>query len=402
MDIRLCLSAFVLTAPTVAAAEPTIILEVPAGAEACGVFQDGRTPAVELALKCRIRFRAGSHEFPIVVGDVPFDLIETLEFGPDAAPGSATTPGLFKLGVEGGAWEPGVQYYSLRFQQDWSVGGEPLHLQDWGGMWFRTVDGVADPPVFRLDEERISQESIFYGQLAEDPTRTIRFSSCSYADLPLWKIEVSFEGGHQALLHERYRVPMAGSGPAQLVEGEVWLGDEHAVQTSYWKLVYAAEHHNWNEQYWMLFDAPLKVGEIEEVHGLFLQEGFIEIPRRAALLGSKLEEIAPLEILKYDQVLDKDPIPPAFLRGDVLSDGMADISDAIAVLSSLFLGTGPLACPDAADADDTGKVDMIDVVVILEHLFLEGPPLAPPATACGDDPTPDALGCEVGCKPSVN
>ncbi|MBI4587035.1 MAG: hypothetical protein HY717_23735 [Planctomycetes bacterium] len=80
---------------------------------------------------------------------------------------------------------------------------------------------------------------------------------------------------------------------------------------------------------------------------------------------------------------------PLFKRGDADGSGGVDISDPVAVLSSLYLGTGPLACEDAGDADDTGALDISDAIAMLTYQFLGGAIPLPGATDCGPDPTTD-------------
>jgi hypothetical protein len=82
-----------------------------------------------------------------------------------------------------------------------------------------------------------------------------------------------------------------------------------------------------------------------------------------------------------------------YRRGEATGDGNTDISDAVAVLRSLFLGDGPLECEKAADANDDAKVDIADPVRLLGWLFLGGDALPPPIGECGLDPTADRLGC---------
>ena len=71
-------------------------------------------------------------------------------------------------------------------------------------------------------------------------------------------------------------------------------------------------------------------------------------------------------------------LPPKkrFLRGDANADGTADISDAIAILGFLSLGSTMNDCEDAADANDDGAVDISYPVRLLGFLFLgsERPP----------------------------
>ncbi len=95
-----------------------------------------------------------------------------------------------------------------------------------------------------------------------------------------------------------------------------------------------------------------------------------------------------------------------FFRGDANLDGRLAIPDAVTILRYLFQA-GPLGCADAADSDDDGALTITDAVVVFDFLFRRGPALPPPGaptpinTVPGPDPTPDALGCDVGVAPAV-
>ncbi|MCZ6792944.1 MAG: hypothetical protein O7J95_04945, partial [Planctomycetota bacterium] len=82
-----------------------------------------------------------------------------------------------------------------------------------------------------------------------------------------------------------------------------------------------------------------------------------------------------------------------FVRGNATFDANVDISDAIFVLSFLFLGREAPVCRDAADSDDDGQINLTDAIYLLGHLFLGGaaPPL--PYPLAGLDPTADSLDC---------
>lgn len=82
-----------------------------------------------------------------------------------------------------------------------------------------------------------------------------------------------------------------------------------------------------------------------------------------------------------------------FLRGDSDRSGALEITDAIYVLSFLFLGGGAPSCFDAADANDDGTVNISDASTILGSLFLGTGSLPEPSKEAGPDPTPDALDC---------
>ena len=89
------------------------------------------------------------------------------------------------------------------------------------------------------------------------------------------------------------------------------------------------------------------------------------------------------------------PPPQTFVRGDANDDTRTDISDAIAALSFLFLGsTEKPGCQKAADVDDSGVLDISDAVYLLGFQFLGGPAPPRPYPACGADGTADGLTCE--------
>lgn len=79
-----------------------------------------------------------------------------------------------------------------------------------------------------------------------------------------------------------------------------------------------------------------------------------------------------------------------YRRGDANDDGVSDVSDAVAVLSFLFLGAIELSCKDAADMDGDGILNISDAVYLLAYRFLGGPPPPQPFELCG---TETRLGC---------
>jgi len=89
---------------------------------------------------------------------------------------------------------------------------------------------------------------------------------------------------------------------------------------------------------------------------------------------------------------------PPFHRGDSNTDGVLDISYAVACLRYKILGADPPSCLEAANANDDEKLDISDGVYILSFLFSGGPDLpspGPPPMPCGEDPQgpPTTLGC---------
>jgi len=85
------------------------------------------------------------------------------------------------------------------------------------------------------------------------------------------------------------------------------------------------------------------------------------------------------------------PLGAVFRRGDPNADGRFDLSDAVMILSCLFLGAECSSCPDASDTNDDRAVDVSDASFLLTWRFLGGPPPLPPFPGCDADPTDDAL-----------
>ena len=103
----------------------------------------------------------------------------------------------------------------------------------------------------------------------------------------------------------------------------------------------------------------------------------------------------------------KDP-PGIFSRGDVDSNGIVNLTDAVRILDYLFQGGDAFGCLETADVDNDARLNLTDSVALLGYLFLGGePPVAPGppsvGSGCGVDPDaiggPGDLGCEsyAGC-----
>lgn len=79
--------------------------------------------------------------------------------------------------------------------------------------------------------------------------------------------------------------------------------------------------------------------------------------------------------------------PPQFICGDVNSDAIVELSDAVYLLSYLYVDGPNVNCQDAADADGNNVVDLSDALYLFGYLF-GGPPPAGPFPECGHDLTP--------------
>jgi hypothetical protein len=104
-------------------------------------------------------------------------------------------------------------------------------------------------------------------------------------------------------------------------------------------------------------------------------------------------EVSTREEQRITVIFGKPLSNGRFVRGRINADDRIDLSDAVALLSYLFLGGVAPACLDAADANDSGTLDLSDPVSLLNFLFLGGPSPPPPYPKPGADPTADGLEC---------
>lgn len=89
-----------------------------------------------------------------------------------------------------------------------------------------------------------------------------------------------------------------------------------------------------------------------------------------------------------------EPPPRPFIRGDMDGSSRVDITDAVLVIQ-VVLQNLPRRydCEKALDADDDGVANITDAIAILRYMFLAGDLLAAPFPECGADQTVDDLHC---------
>ena len=90
-----------------------------------------------------------------------------------------------------------------------------------------------------------------------------------------------------------------------------------------------------------------------------------------------------------------------FVRGDANSDTQVNLTDAVFILSHLFMGESAPACLAAADSTGNRTLDLSDSVFLLNYLFNGGDAPPAPFPNCGTTrPDEDDLPCEsaTGCE----
>ena len=386
---------------------PTFELEVPTGSTLCGLFAQGRAPEEEFSAKSQLRLRPGVHELPadleVFLAD---DFIESIEYRTDFVEGQPrgrmeATPvgrGIFRSTTS--ARRDGSASHTFSFEQEFEIAGGERFFVTISGLEFASRRGEAVELRRVLDDSLITGELFAQGVPDGDTNRRVQFSSCTFPDLPLERIEAQFFDGTEVVLGERFLEARAGTAPAILVSAEVTIDGETQSTDDYWRLVYTALHHNFHVRHWIVLDPPVDVAGVGRVRVIDLDEPQSDTGRsaKARYLDEEFRELGTPKVQFYFRGAH-DERPPGFKRGDTDANDIVDLSDAIFLFRALFQGGPQLTCQDAGDFDDDGSFEVNDGVLILTYLFagvdLSGPP--GPET-CGRDPSNDALvGCDKPC-----
>lgn len=219
-------------------------IEVPTGFALCATFQEGRDAETELAAKARVTVTATSVDLP-------------------RAPGRYEVPAIFGAGEVGAARVALIpdgttaRYavedqggFRLRgYHQRFTLAGAPYEVS----LAVRVADGGGG---LRLDPFTATA-SYLASLRASASTTSTWLSSCTAAADEPWQIRGELGGGDRFAIDYRYRDTGFASRPVFVTRGTVTLDGVTAVVDDYFRLVYAGEHHNWNNQFWVLFADPI-------------------------------------------------------------------------------------------------------------------------------------------------
>ena len=228
-------------------------LRIPEGTAVAGTFQEGRSLRDEYDLLSMITFIPGVHPISLATGQYSLDLIERFESGPERQVAKPISSGSVTVKIMEGN-PASVQF---RFEQNFDVNGTHILLFI-DNLGCNIVNGKPEIEELVFDEPFLSKKLYMMGQIKTAYQFIfLKFVSLGYDSLPLYKLELTLENNQTIQLYQRWQPALAGTGPARLVLAIADMQGKKVIQNSYWKLIYSAEHHNWNEKFWMLFDNPI-------------------------------------------------------------------------------------------------------------------------------------------------
>jgi hypothetical protein len=280
--------------------EDVYCIVVAAGAQACGVFQDNRTWAVELSNLARVHFKTGETLLPEDLTEMPADLVDRVELGPQAQELSPLGPGLIARSFSTVSSPPDSGYQTYEYTQSFQAGTEDLNLRMYTDFWVE--GGVPQRRATRIGA-RFSQYMYLTSQLGVDPPGNDRrqvYDSCDYGHYALYIITAEAQNGDRVTFHKRMYSPdiVGGSMPANLESAQATVSGVTRTTDDYFSLVYSADHHNWNEGYTVLLNPP-----VGDVFGLvLLDSGYNEDPVEMLYLGSDHTGIRTSPLSSYTEV----------------------------------------------------------------------------------------------------
>ncbi len=277
-------------------AADAFILTVSSDAELCGRFEMYRDVFDEYELLTYIKPLAGKIELPLA-GDLPqAGIFDEILFGPDAQSLLPSAPAEWEREVS--TSESGKTYYRFRFKQDLAGEGVTGSVS-WYVEGYSGADGILHPAGFVLDEDSIGMEKNRWAMTIEKGglEYAVNLSSCQYADLPIYRRKVKLAGGDEMTLDVRIRPKNLATSLASLMRAEWRSGNEVEIVEDYFKLVYAADRHNWRER--LMFVLPESKAGVsaylfEEPYP-FEASGVVAYP-----LDEDLERLPAVEVESYE------------------------------------------------------------------------------------------------------
>jgi hypothetical protein len=256
-------------------------VEVKTGAVYCGNWREGRTLEQELAAKAKLQIAAGTYPLPDTAGTYAFALPVCIEF-PNGTQ-APTFAGAGQIRVSKSTYASDV-YFTDRSSQPLSSSGSGTWSFECNLSLTSTIGTQPAPLVFD-GTGMLSQDGSSYQLLSLCPsssctgaTTGVGFESCDPTTYALNRTTVTFAGGQAVFDVRLASLPGGISESPVFVVASGMLDSIAFEQRDYWKLVYAATHHQFSRSFAVLFDAPIngacgiKVTSVDPYSGSQLPE----------------------------------------------------------------------------------------------------------------------------------
>ncbi len=267
---------------------PALAVIIPDETRVVNTFRDYRKLDEEYQFLSMVHLLPGEYKLPVQKESYLLEIIEKVEYGPERNAYFPQNPASMTSTSNDG------ETFLFEIVQEIPIEGENLEIT----IRFSNIriqdDGI-EPASITLDEPYLSTELYMAGRMIVGQEEEYFFyASETYESLPLYQFDVQLENGQSVQLYLRWQIPFCGSGPAALVYAVVDIEEGHVIQDNYWKLIYSAIHHNWDEKFWVLFDQPL--GDAYGI-AVFTRNVYNVEPREVYTLDANLQPLRTIPLI---------------------------------------------------------------------------------------------------------
>ncbi len=255
----------------------------------CGQFMDFREPAEEYSLKAAVHLKPQQLVLP-VEGEINIELIDSISFGPQQIQLYAeSAPQWQRQSAE----QNGKTTYKFYYCNSFAGSGIQAEIC-WQTSGYELA-GSYTPAKIVINEDQISNLRNNWSMTVSEAGKDndIRLSSCSYDKFTSYRRTAVLAGGEKITMDVKAYPSIIGSYNAALVSVTYEDGEFIYADNDYFRLVYAAEHHNLREKLMFVFDHP-----ISGIGGYIFEEPYAGESGQVRVI--ELDE--SLEVAEYGEI----------------------------------------------------------------------------------------------------
>jgi hypothetical protein len=276
-------------------------LVVPDGTTLCSLFQSylGNTDIwLDHGMKGRVTLIAGTFELPLDEESFGAELIERVEFGPERAELEPLAAGRFDRTLQG---TPDDGTYRFEYVKSYRAGDRTLEIVYHAD--FVVQGGTPERTEIVLDDQAVGNEWFdFTARLVDAADEAVDMRAYTGCGFPTYTLRpqttLTMANGDRLTLDQRTIgdsiCKLCNTGLVQAT----YTGDQVQREvTDFFQLAYSAQHHNWYQEFLVIFDQP-----VGDLHGILAAETHLELPRIRSVdyLDADLEVIDTVEVTGYD------------------------------------------------------------------------------------------------------
>ena len=201
------------------------------------------------------------------------------------------------------------KYNQYTYTQSFKNGNDEFNVKI-EGINFIITNGLFETDTLLFDESYLIRIPMF----GDYQKQMIRFSSATHKTMDLFRSDYTLENGQSIRIYQRGSSIRAGSTPSRPVYVQVHINEGDTEQRNFWNLDYSCTWHNLDEEYIVMFDAPLG-----DAYGVVIRDNVVSEEngdppgynaRQIFTLDKNLNQIRRIYVTGYQTGLSTEIIPP--------------------------------------------------------------------------------------------